>query len=42
MSGHTSVIKAANRHNVELAVELMEIKNVNGELQTVINTVEGL
>ena len=41
MSGQTSVIKAANRHDVELADVLMEMKNVNGELKTVINTVGG-
>ena len=39
MSGPTSVIKVANTHDVELANELMEIKNVNGELKTVIKTV---
>ena len=41
MSGQTSVIIPANRHDVELADVLMEIKNVNGELKTVINTVGG-
>ena len=41
MSGQTFVIKAASRHDVELADLLMKIKNVNGELKTVINTVGG-
>ena len=41
MIGQMSVIKAANKHDVELADVLMEIKNVNGELKTVTNTVNG-
>ena len=39
MSGKTPVIKPANTHDVELADVLIEINNINGELKTVINTV---